>query len=329
MRTVSDLHRTLDAHAADVSFDPGLVAGARSRGLRLRRRRRLLLSGTATALAILAGAVSFLRPTAPEPDAVAQAPYRSAGQLSVAIAEGSPFRIIRQTGEAGKQTAWIRNIGDLTAKLPGEDDENFGGNAEIFDPGVYDPTELRKGQKVTVAGHDAWFDPTGMPIVGWEDPSGAWVVLTGSSRPEAVEVAADIRLVTPEAPRTPYRIGWIPGGRAPSHVRYEMGAATIEFGPRRELKVQALPSTDPDWKTIQPGLPEPTTIGSATVWRMDQPNGMFTGENGSNIAMRYWDCLIYVTVADRTEIPFAEVTRMLESMTVTSCADQDNWQPFR
>ncbi|BBH68713.1 hypothetical protein ACTI_53980 [Actinoplanes sp. OR16] len=326
MTTVSDLRETLDAHAGDALLDPGMVAGARSRGLRLRRRRRLL-GGTAAVALLVAGVLPFVpdRPPTP-PVVVAPVPYRAVTELTATLVDGSDFEIMRQTSENGRETAMIRNRADVVSERPGEDGRNFGGELEIFDPGRYDPAPMLRGETVTVAGHEAYY-LAASTSVGWEDPSGAWAVLTGGSRADVLEVAADVRIGEPAPARAPFRLGWVPGGLPITGLTvWSESGATVRWGDVLTLQAGSLPN--PDWPAIKKGLPEEWATGAYRIWHADQPNGVFEGTDGSNSGVVAGDCLIYVTVTDRAVVPRAGLERLIRDMTVTSCEDPGTWQPL-
>jgi len=123
----------------------------------------------------------------------------------------------------------------LVARPIGTPPDDSGGTIEAHDPGTFDPTRLRTGERVTVHGHPAFYvenlDPPA-PVtsegaavpgpraaqdrvgaaVGWQDPSGAWVTVSdGASRAAMLRLAESVRLTSPRTARAPVRFGWVPG----------------------------------------------------------------------------------------------------------------------
>lgn len=324
MRTVSDLRRTLDDHTLAAPLGLDVVAAARARGLRLRRRRRVL-AGTAAAVLALAAFVPWHRDRA-EPIVVAAPPYRTAADLSFSLVPGSPFVMIEQVGAAGRQSAAIRSRVDLEAERPEHTNANPGAELVVHDPGTFDASAARAGTPVTVNGRAAFL--TGGPLtVSWEDASGAWLVVTsagGRQTPdELVEVASAVQVGAPAPARMPARFGWMPDGWEITEVMVGPRDTAIRYG--EKLDVRMTPGRNPNWPEARTETPAP----GVRMWHLEQPNKQFSGSRGSNTAIAASDCLLYLSVSDRSRVTLGDLRRIAAAVEVTSCADPRTWRPIR
>lgn len=368
MRNLTDLRETLETHAGEAPDGTDLVPRARAGAVRIRRRRRAL-QGAAAAAAVAAVVVAAPLAVRPSPGGIPSgaesAPYRTPSRLSVGVVPGSDFTVTIRGSDGSRQFAQVRSSADVRADRPGVPGRNSGADVLAYDPGTFDPTALRRGERVTVSGREGWYVPnltTGGsvpgqvyrltsdgPAVGWQDGSGVWVVVRRHSvgpetRSELVEVAEDIRLDPPHEARAPFRFGWVPDGLPVTYVQladdpardlyaqFGFGAAVPpEAGDPPvavvPLMVRAVPSTNPDsW--IRADLPAPTPIGGHDTWYLPRPNDLFVGpETGADLLVDAGSCIVYLQVRDRTQVNRAELTRMVENATFGSCTDPAGWLP--
>ncbi|MBB2946779.1 hypothetical protein FB565_006547 [Actinoplanes lutulentus] len=331
MTTVSDLRRALDDHSADAIVDFAVVAGARSRGLRLRRRRRLLSVGTAGALALAAGLLPVLPvlrdrsapPVVVGPAVVASPAYRTPAQLGITVIDGSDYVITEFTAQAGQQTAEIRHKATATTAEESARSVNNGADLVVYDPGLFDPSALLQGKQGVLPGRPVMYSLADPPMVGWQEPSGAWAVATGprGALKQVLRVAADVQMTTPSVPPMPFRFGWVPGGLTLDRASTRWASAQVGFG--NALTVSAQQSDDPAGVISGKTLPSPVTIAGHQTWYFadadDNPGGTLMVAAG--------DCLVQLAARDRSTVPLADVRRMVEAMEFATCADPATWGP--
>ncbi|GAA2510795.1 hypothetical protein [Winogradskya humida] len=372
MNTLEELRLTLERHAGGPEDSAGIAQGAEARAGSIRRRRRVAGSAVAAVLVVAAAvgvpvAVGRKSSEPPPPSSVVKPHYRDASQLSVAMADGSPFALTNRGGDGVGQFASIRNRGDITSPRPGEAGLNAGAELLAYNPGEFDPAKLKQGEQVTVAGHPAWFStaltfaasnvvPEGIyPTIGWEESSGVWVLVYTSDdgwqgheagkKAQLTEVADDVRLPAVTGVRTPFQFGWVPQGLPVSYVsiRDLPGIdpdARIGFGksgyPTMQdlasgwpLSVTSTPDTNRDWPTIKADLGSPATIGGRNVWYVPRPSTLNSSGSptGADLVVETGNCLVYLSVPERDVIGERDLKRMATEMTVSSCTDAKSWKP--
>ncbi|WP_433831484.1 hypothetical protein ACQP2E_13640 [Actinoplanes sp. CA-015351] len=326
MTTVSDLRRALDDHSADAILDVAVVAAARSRGLRLRRRRRLLSVGTAGALALVAGLLPVLRVRTepPKPPLVVASPaYRTPAQLGITVVGGSDYVITEASAQAGQQTAEIRHKATATAEDPSARSINNGADVVVHDPGLFDPSALLQGKQGVLPGRSVIYSLADPPMVGWQEPSGAWVVATGprGALQQVLKVAADVRMTTPAVPPMPFRFGWVPGVLALDRASTRFASAQVGFG--YALTVSAQQSDDPAGVISGKKLPKPVTVAGRQTWYFEDADD----NPGGTLIVAAGDCLVQLAARDRSTVPVADVRHMVEAMDFATCADPATWGP--
>ncbi|WP_127504640.1 hypothetical protein [Actinoplanes solisilvae] len=230
MTSLDKLKDTLERGAALAPDGSGLVEQARAGAVRLRHRNRMrAVAAVIVAVALVSGVPAVVRTFAAEPPPNPAGPmthYREPHQLSLQLAP-DPIYFNMLFGTRDKtQFLIVRPIDNLR--------NDSGATATAYDPGTFDPTRLRRGERVTVQGRPAFYvenlDPPvpsagpSAPIpgrdevpyrrgaaVGWQDPSGVWITVSeGSDRATMLRVAEKIRLTAPTTARTPVRFGWVP-----------------------------------------------------------------------------------------------------------------------
>lgn len=241
MNSVEDLRQTLEAHTHLAPDSAGILQHAQTGATRIRRRRRIARTTMATAaLAIAVAGVPIVLhhgPSALTGSGVAD--HRRPGQFTVEVADGSGATL-KELQSYGPMQSVAVSV-PMTATAPGGATPTGGikeAQATVYDPGAFDPTELRRGTRVTVSGHAAWLRSNYVPgdhvaaveftdiMLGWKEPAGAWVLVTPSlaarisgrtaSDPEVIAtlttVAELLRIGPPRDTLTPYRLNWLPDG---------------------------------------------------------------------------------------------------------------------
>jgi hypothetical protein len=363
MTSIHDLERTLAEHAATAPDGDGLVAAAYAGAGRFRRRRRIGLAVGGTVLALVAAAapvaVARLGHAGPTHMASGGRPHRGPLQMTVDLApDRRYFTLVSGVVGSGIQHLSVRRT----------DPAPVTANAEVFvyDPGTFDPAPFRRGTPVTVAGHPAFAvddravvkvprvgtPPEGSlvvhaPAVGWQDPSGAWVVVFGGfdgDRTPALTVAALVRLGPPRDVHVPYRLGYVPAGLPVNAAMTAMGArdAVVGFGAPTPglpsahsfmyglalpafLVVQADPHT-PDLDRSFGGLGAPTPIAGLDTWYLTRSEPGLTVLDGAGLlAVRTPHCLVQISVQDRRRVPYDALKRMVEGARFADCGNPATW----
>lgn len=354
MTTIEDLRETFDNHAGG-PVETGLIEAARTGAARIRRRRRI--AGTAAA-AVLVAAVAVVVPLSAarlraEPQPAAPAPYRAPDESTLTVAGTPGFFVLNHGIDATRQFLVVRGSGpEIT---------DFGGTVTVHDPGSFDPAVLLAGERVTVAGHPAFhvedlagavpgpMTVTGSlrPGVGWQDASGAWIVVSDARNREAlVRLGATVRLGPPRKITAPVRFEHRPGGLPVSYVSnndagnapggYQF-SSTVGFSPARPpfatddrvsglpVSVLAVPKTSRSWTEllVEPG-PDWRTIGGHRTRFL--PNSQRQGP-GAHLLIDAGTCGVLLEVADLARTGYDEIVRTVEGMTIADCTDTTTWLP--
>ena len=245
-------------------------------GRRRRGHAALWLTGVAAMLVIGGAAVTagMIRLQGDDPEAPAaalpeaQTPARKAGQITIDLNPTSGFVAAVRGTDATRQFVTARNFS------PSGESGRYAGEVTAFDPGTFDDAALRQGELITVRGHDARFvpdykfaelsdggKPYQTPLVGWQDPSGTWVLVYRApgqrvDRDELESLAASITIAPPKEVRTPFRLGRLPAGLAATYVRSIEDAARR---PERSRRAQRTESAGVNRRDVR-GAPSGVTV---------------------------------------------------------------------
>jgi hypothetical protein len=369
MTSVQELRQTLDDHAALAPDGAGLVEAAQAGAVRLRRRRRLALTGAVAALvaiaAILPATVAQVRDAPPHQTGKPPGHYREPDQLTVDLAPNTGYFTLTYGTDASRQF--------LVARPPDGSTERWGGDIRVYDPGTFDPTALMRGARITVQGHTAYYvsgfvvgtgdlavrreDGKSKPqqaesraaTVGWQDESGAWVIVyEAKDKAELLRLAEVVRLGPPRDILAPYHLTYVPDDlpvsiALTSDFRPSQAYSAVSFAvDRRPLPLafvaigtptERLPMTidvkplDLDWESITGQLGQPTVrIAGHDGWFFTgNEHGWLGPAEGSHLLLNVGRCAVTVTVADRGKITFEEQKRMIEGAQFKDCEDPDTW----
>jgi hypothetical protein len=376
VRSVDDIRRVLLDHEILAPDGAGLVDAARAGAVRVRRRRRLtVVAAVVVALVVPVAVVASFRETGTAESAVVPAspPYRSTLQLTVGVDPDSGYSVLDY---------WVNRDRQQLRLRPSTGIEDA--SVVVHDPATFDSTALRRGQPVTVAGRAARYVPdldlgvpctvaappgqpaprgmcqvrfddakrVRMPVIGWVEPSGAWVlVFVGerSTQADVARAAAAVRTWPPRDIRAPYRLGYLPAGLAGVY------ATATDSGPWQPDSLLAL---DPDPATPVSGLdpatgwiPEitaaltirafprspyvdekaaelgrPTRVAGFDVYYATANVGAWRLETGAAVLVVVaGGCQFHVNVRDANRVPYPELVRMVENATFTDCANPTTW----
>ena len=353
MNTLDDLRRSLDGRVTRTSDGHGLVQAAREGATRIRRRRRIAGAAAAACLVVVAAAVVpvvVARQRADHPAVVANpAPYRLPGQVTLGFA-GSKYFPISQSTNGTVQRLALRNRDTSVI-------HDYGGEVLAYDPGTYDPALLLRGERTTVSGHDAWLvadyrfasSEETTPVLGWQDPSGVWVLTyrfgTKLDRADLITFASAIRIGPPRPLTTPFQLASGPGGLPLTVVMVGGGPhgyrdATVAFGtrnanveseyadipPKAPMMVSAtvsgdnldLPMTKGELTRIAPIAGHPAWYGAGNG-RVGAPVG------GGHLLIEAGACTVQFISADSTKIGRDDLTAMAAAATYADCSDPSTW----
>jgi hypothetical protein len=364
--SLDELRRTLEQRADLAPDATGLVEQARAGAERIRRRNRIRAVTAVAAVVVLAlAAPVVVRSYAADPPPNPAGPmtyYREPHQLTLELAPSKVYFTLTHGTQGRTQI--------LVARPKGTPKDDSGGTIAVHDPGTFDPTRLRQGEPVTVQGHPAFYvtnleapasavvsDAPGGPkmpyrigsAVGWQDRSGAWVVVyEAANRAATLRLAENVRLTAPRTARAPVRFGWVPRDLPVTYFDSrdiaEYGvSANVAFGdPARggeqsdlffpgwdaPLTVQVLPMNGimtawgEDYAQRQV-----RTIAGHKTWYLEGEVGNFPDPDGSQMLIQAGSCGITVLVDDRQSIPYPALQRMVENMTFGGCDDISDWMP--
>jgi len=350
MTTLDDLRETFDAHSGSAPDVTATVESARAGATRIRRRRRRLAAACAAAVVVAVVPVALITAAGPAAPPVAAVPYRAASQLTLSVDPGSMPYVRNHGTDAGRQMLVTRSLGPS---------KGVDGTVVVYDPGTFDGRPLAQGKHVTVAGHDAYYgsDPrvVGGPLISWQDPSGAWVVVSEArTYPELLTLAESVRLGAPQRVRGPVSFGWVPGGLplsyadirddAPTATRGYEYLSVVGFGTGRSplrpaqqyyddpglpLTVLAMGNAGHGWAEYGDASAGPwhTVAGHRVRFVVDAGSKLFHDGPGGHAMVEAGSCGVLITVRDLRQIPLSQVEQMIGAMSVRSCTDVARWAP--
>ncbi|MFI7544242.1 hypothetical protein [Actinoplanes sp. NPDC049599] len=381
MNTIDELREVLE-HRAGVPDPTGIIEAARARATHVRRRRRL----TAVALAaVVAGAipVTVAQLRTPDPLPAAPPPYREPGEATLTVRPAPGFFVLRRQIHATGQDVVVRNLDSS--------DRRDGGSVTAFDPGTYDPAWLKTGERITVGGHPAYYtltvtsrpsgpatDPAGreaiersrllesegVAVIGWPDPSGAWVVVSGArSREDLRQLAESVRMGPPRKVTSPVQFGWLPDGLRLDYVTADdepAGPRSVASSARVGFTAEASPTPlqpgswaeyrdrdtalaavvqpknsrgwgemvgGPGGPSVLSSVPRWQTIGGHRTWYLPEGNPDFAVDSGAHMLVETEKCGVLITLGEPVKISYADLIRTVTQMTVADCTDSATWTP--
>jgi len=248
MTDIRELRQVLDAQAELAPDGTGVIEAARAGAVRFRRRRRVRYAAgaavVAAVLAVVPAAVARIGGTGPPPAAPAARPPF---QLTLDLAPESGYRKLSYgvVGVVQYLVARASN-GDMTnfgAGVALYDPGTFDASALLRGekitvrghPAYYVPDFL-VGKDIKLPGEDSKGTPSStpgpsdgsrrlvrpgdlemvdvrMPVIGWQEPSGAWVVVyQGRDKVGLARVAESVRVGDARPLKAPFRLGHVPAG---------------------------------------------------------------------------------------------------------------------
>jgi hypothetical protein len=363
MATLDELRRTLAENAQTAPPRAGLLDEVEAGVSRIRRRRRVAATLTAAALVLVAAvAVPVVVRRSATPAVPASTQSRGDTDVTLSMRPGSAYALKVKGGGTGingsAQFLYVRYSANVSGCCA----------VRVWDPGSYDAKALQKANQITVNGHRAWaglIPVTGrqqmpdvvkltLPVVGWREPTGAWVTVWGEQNDKLEyvrNVAADVRVGPPHPATVPFHFT-VPHQLRVSYVAPPTGAnhggavALWQFGGTRE------PTIDLTFGTFGPYLPGPLTV---TAFKAKGPWSDYTNANtpptetiaghkvwyyegtapkinvrppGSVMLVEIGDCGLQIETSDKTRITKADLTALVGTLRVDDCGKPATWRPF-
>jgi hypothetical protein len=334
-------------------------------GHKRQSRAALWLTGAAALLVIggAAATVGVVRLQRGEPDRtvaeqpVDDAPARRPDQITIDIDPTSGFVATVRGTDTTRQFVTAHDFA-----LGTTEGGRYAGEVSVYDPGTFDAAPLRGGEVVDVAGHDARYVPAyrfaalsetdpphRSPAVGWQDPSGVWLLVYSApgeklAREDLIRLAESITMAPPRDLRTPFRLGATPNGLAVTYVRSDeqdgnRGGTIGLSDPRRKassaavyegapygvtVSISAI-APDAKWAAEKATLGGGAKVGGYPAWYSEGKNMLSPEGNGSVLAVETEQCVLRLRTADRKAISRAELNHTVEDMAIGDCSDPDTW----
>ncbi len=203
-----------------------------------------------------------------------------------------------------------------------------------------------------------------MAVIGWPDPSGAWVVVSGTrSREDLQQLAESVRMGLPRKVTSPVQFAWLPAGLRldyvtaddePAGPRSVASSATVgftadaspaplqpgswaEFRDRdTALTAMVQPRNSRGWGEMVGGPGGPSvmstaprwqTIGGYRTWYLPEGNPDFPTDSGAHMLVEAGKCGVLLSLGEPVTISHADLIRTVTGMTVADCTDSTTWTP--
>jgi hypothetical protein len=274
-------------------------------------------------------------------------PGRRPWQVTLTVDQTSGYVVTSSVTDGARQTLTLQNLA-----LGKDRDGTYGGEVTAFPPGTLDESQFAHAEQVdnvrylatfTFAGHAAGeTTPWQTPAVGWQDPSGQWIVVYADTaradgrigRADLLRLAAAVTLDAPRDLRLPLRLGvalperlTLTYIRSPDH-RIDQRPAVAGFSTGSRAPSGAAVYTEPPdglsiavltgprnaaWIRKRATLTGKTTVAKLPAWY--EPSGRLTVEAEHCV----------VTVASHLARP--EVDALVGDLIIGDCADPESWIP--
>jgi hypothetical protein len=364
MTKIDQLPQALERYA-NIHAPDGRGVFEAAQAIHRRRRRRTSIAAVTAVAAVVVG-VPVLTSRATGPNHVAPAAstaptprYREPLELTVDLQPGQSAAKMIYGIYGHVQFVTVRPAGSVTVY----------GDVLVFDPGTVDTAPFLAGDKVQVHGHVAYHtkrfvigppgyggpptsppptDPVTDEAVGWPDPSGAWIVVTGSQNLNGLlALAGIVRLGVPGQVVTPYHLSYLPPGAHVTGAQVRYGDRTLTdsvlaFGDKppatwlesqlgwmgAPLSIQTINRTQVI-DSYQKDTPSTLKIAGHDSWwyTRSKPGPMAVRPNGAILVVNAGNCQMQLSVGDVRQYPFDELKRIVEGATFKDCTDGSTWVP--
>ncbi|GAA3277297.1 hypothetical protein Dvina_31875 [Dactylosporangium vinaceum] len=325
MNGIDVLRESLDEHADLASGGAGLLDDVTTGAARLRRRRRITAAAAGVlVLAVVAtlAAGQFARPTL-----TPAAPYsRGMLQLGASVAAGSGFELQGYVTSA-----------DVQRLVLGQQVQ-----AEVHDPGTYDPSTLAGAERIGLGNGATGFalpvftakdaPGTAVAAVARRDATGAWIIAYGKVPQDLlVKAAVAVQIGPPRDVRAPLRLGFVPDG---------LRAVSVDSRPADVLTILSFQDADHRlvlWAMSQLGqnvqfaalFGPPVPIAGHDTWYITKENSDWFGDNDTSAAalvVQYEPgCSLTLRTPDARTVTRAMLEQMARETRFGSCTDRSTW----
>jgi hypothetical protein len=285
---------------------------------------------------------------APDPAIAPRGPW----QVTLDLVPTAGYIAAARVADGTRQALTVRSLQSGTGNPAG-----YGGQVSAYDPGTFEPAALRAGRVGVVAGQDAWYLPAyqfaghtdgdGKPfrtaVLGWQDPSGVWVLVYADpaasggkafDRPGLQRLADAVLISPPRDLRAPFRLGWTPPGLKLTYISSvdnagSPGSATVGLSaagrpPSTAASYPGVPKNvdlsisaaapGKTWAAEKAGLSGRTTVAGRQAWLARR-----------DLVVDADECVLRLHTA--VERPRADLERMIKEMLIGDCAQTDGWTP--
>jgi hypothetical protein len=362
MNTLEDLRRIFDEDAS-VAPDPfGVVAAAERGATRIRRRRRV---GVATGVAVLVTVVAVAVPVVTQrhradgPTPANVQIERGPHQVTLGVDGSSGYAVTSQDTYVNLQRIGFRNA---------TESKSYRATAIAYDPSAgFDPTLLRRGERIKVSGHEAWYvgnypfggymmqarrTPLVIPAVGWQDPTGTWVLVyeipnflyrgdpEDPDRARLLQDAQAVRIEAMHEMTAPISLGPLPAGIPPmstaSSDRRTMATVLLggqpspldaawAWGPTQGTAVMIEARPDGPNAKVPDKATRVASVAGYPAWFTKATSGTALG-NGS-LWVRARGCTITFSAWDRDLASAKQLREIASAASYPDCADPATWGP--
>ena len=278
--------------------------------------RRLRHGLAFVVLAVLAVGAALALRHAPTPAPVSSAwAVRSPAQRTLVLAAGAGFTVDEYATDTTRQQLSVRN-------------EQGAAQVWAYDPGMFDPESLVRGQPVRFGGHEAWYAREPVPTLFWRGAHGSWLAVGGSVPEGALfQLARSVRLSPPAPVVGPVGLTWLPPGLSLTYARIGTGTSSEILTARGrgsyDVRISSYAVASNDWTngTVGLGAPSMMVAGHLAWYSMD------AGDH-SQVLLEAGSCGVRVQVSDRGRVPLAVIEQLLTRADLGPCDDVDGWPPI-
>ncbi|MEV4642003.1 hypothetical protein AB0J80_32115 [Actinoplanes sp. NPDC049548] len=362
---------TADEPPLTLTADDIVAAGRR---VERRRRAGIASAGAAALVAVAVGGV-FLLPSQTGRQGAAPLPSVAVTSKAAAVTwrTAEPFSFTFEAFDAGKfqvqdpsvtstayQMASVYAKGRTTNDKPStpdapDGDPNLFAYLTVYRPGAFDPSTIKNGRPLTVAGHKAVqatlpvglnparpIDP-GNKELAWEYTDNAWAVVTSLSPdaadPSFADLAALVTGLKPSPPRPallPFKVGYVPSGYRPVETGTHVLPGRDGIADARGGAYGGATFAEPAPATTGLGAPYGLIKGSFDISVAPSRSANQRAQAGkttcSSALCNLWsaDGKVQVQVSAQNtgmHLTTAELRKIAQSVTVADVNDEATWIP--
>jgi hypothetical protein len=323
MTTTEDLRRTLADNASRAPEGVGLAAAVVAGAARVRRRRRFGAAGAAALVTLALGAgFALVRPgqaTSPAPPMPTPRFHQT-----VELAPGGTYMITHRESDGRNQFVRVRLAAYTHDAL-----------IRVAEPGTYDARDLLAAERITVAGHPAYYRARD-GIVGWPDSSDAWVLVSSAaSGEELLRFAEHVRTTPPRPMRAPVRFTEVPPTLRLATASVDLSTIPPYAGVGFDRAGEDVPRSWPslDGQVLNVWIYPRTTYTDFSYLYSDGPPVTVARHEarysesaaGAILTLRTDTCMVRYIATDRALLPFEVLRRIADTARYADCTRPETW----